>query len=130
MKKVNIIFGDSFTAIPELIREYLSDVYSGKCEINLLHGRSITEVVSLLEEQEFDIFMVVLNNLSYDGSDIQNLIELVSYVKENYQKPIFAFYGVTSEVWKDRLSVELLCQLPVSLELLSQKFNKYALTEN
>ena len=130
MKKVNIIFGDCHSQTADLICAYLSLVYKDKCEINLLHGKSISEVVSLVNENEFDLFMLVLNNLRFDGSEIRDSLELVNYVKAKYHKPIFAFYGYIQESWKDVLAVELLHEMPTPIKLVGQKFKEHVLKED
>ena len=92
---VRVLIGDSCN-IGELVCKFITKAARDEYDLWSLKAGFSTEILKLAQRHRIDIFLLVLNNIRYPGSERERqekALELINCLDRISQKPIIALYG-------------------------------------
>ncbi len=101
MKKqqINVLVGNHQLMLVEGFTALIEKAIGDKYDIKVMQAVYVDELLELVQNHSFDMFILVLNNIIVRnetipaGGRIERILQIVNYLKTTYNKPIITFTG-------------------------------------
>jgi DNA-binding response OmpR family regulator len=91
-RPLRILIGNCQDAVSDKLSTIIDYAFESRVEIRSVQVGTTTQLLDWARKQEYDLFLVVLNNLIVGGPDdrLRVTLELVNQLKAAYRKPVIA----------------------------------------
>ncbi len=94
-RPVRVLIGNSDELMSDCISSVIHHAFGNQFEVCSIQIGSPYRLIDWAKKQQYDLFIVVLNNLVVGGPEERLKVSLavVSHLKNEYQKPVIAITG-------------------------------------
>jgi len=93
-QQLRVLMCDDQKDLTDLFSTFINEATGNKYDLKIKSSPYADELLELTENGTFDIFILILNNIVFTGgSRIEKALQLVTHLRETYQKPIIALAG-------------------------------------
>lgn len=103
-RKVQVLIGDHQDNIGMLIFEWIKEEISDEYDLKAITTPIANELLELAQNNEFDIFILILNNIKGFPSEnlhgvkrVVNVLQLATHLKTAHRRPVVALSGQPDE---------------------------------
>jgi ActR/RegA family two-component response regulator len=128
-RQVKVLMADEF--LKDLFTHMLEEKSSEKYDFYFVTAKTADEILELAQTIEFDIFILVLNNIIFSENNLpvinrlRKALKLVTHLKNTYSKVVLTFSGysdINIEEKAKKAGADFYFQLPCKNEDVSEAF--------
>ena len=129
---MKILIGNLDDLFTEILSEIIRDAIKRKHDVTVISSSYSDELQQIAEENEIDIFILVLNNIIYHSKlsfqkRMENSLHLINHFKMTYKKPVIALSGWnedSSYITRAKLSADFFFPIPFETDAFGKAIRK------